>query len=189
MRYRFLVLLATLGSALLLHTGTAYAFVAFTEPIHRLFVFLHVFGAIIFLGNIIVSAMWMVGAKRTGDVHVLHFAAQSVVRGDRMFTLPGLLLILGPGLLIVGPWGGIPGTSWAELALALLILSGAIWLAVLIRLQKRMVELTRAAAEAKEGLDEHFYKLLKAWTMWGGIATLLPLLSFYLMVFKPKWWG
>lgn len=187
MRHR-LVFLLTFGLVAVFQTGAAYAMIAFTEPVHRTFVFLHIVGAVIFLGNIIVTAMWMAQAKRSGNSEVLHFASRTVIRGDWMFTLPGVVLILVPGLLTVGPWGGIPGASWAELALALFILSGAIWLAVLIPLQKKMVRLSGEAVGTGSALSEQFYKAMGGWMMWGGIATLLPMVSVYLMVYKPSLW-
>lgn len=189
MRGRFAAPFALVGISSVLWSTDAFAWVALTEPVHRTLVFFHVFGAILFMGNIVVSAMWMALAKRTRNAHVLHFASQSVARADKMFTVPGVLLILVPGLLTVGPWGGFPGTSWAELALALFVLSGLIWLVVLLPIQKRMVRLSKEAVESNAALDESFYRTVAQWNMWGGIATLLPLVTLYLMVYKPKLWG
>lgn len=180
---------ATLA-VILLAPSTAFAgWVSFSTPVHQTLVLLHVFGAIIFMGNIIVSAMWMTNAKRTGDTAVLYFASRMVVRADNVFTIPGIVLILGPGLLTVGPWGGFPTATWAEMALALFILSGVIWGAVLLPLQKRMLRMTREAVELKVGLSDGFYGALARWSAWGGVATLLPLVALYLMVFKPRLWG
>jgi uncharacterized membrane protein len=163
--------------------------ISFSTPVHQTFVFLHVFGAIIFMGNIIVTAMWMANAGKTRDANVIYYASRMVMRGDAIFTTPGVILIVGGGLLTVGPWGGFPGASWAELALASFILSGIIWGVVLLPLQKRMVRISREAVEMKIGLSDSYYGVLRKWTMWGGIATLLPMMALYLMVFKPQLWG
>jgi uncharacterized membrane protein len=189
MHGRFAVPLVAVGLSSFVGATDAFAWVALTEPVHRTLVFFHIFGAILFMGNIIVTAMWMAQARRTQNAHVLHFASQSVMRADTIFTIPGILLILIPGLLTVGPWGGIPGASWAELGLAFFLLSGLIWLVMLLRLQKRMVRLSGQAVESNAALDESFHRTLGQWMMWGGIATLLPLASLYLMVYKPKLWG
>jgi uncharacterized membrane protein len=167
----------------------AFAFVSLTEPVHRTLVFFHLVGVILFMGNIIVTAMWMSQARRTQNAQVLHFASRSLMRSDTIFTVPGILLILVPGLLTVGPWGGFPGASWAELGLAFFLLSGLIWLIVLLRLQKRMVRLSQEAVESSSELGEPFYRAASQWMMWGGIATLLPMATLYLMVYKPKLWG
>jgi uncharacterized membrane protein len=189
MGFRFDRLLAVAGLILLFEAANAHAWVAFTEPVHRTLAFFHVFGAIIFVGNIIVSASWMAQAKRSQSAEVLHFAARAVMRADWLFTLPGILLILVTGLLTIGPWGGFGKASWAELALALLVLAGLIWLVVLVRLQKRMIVMTRETIESAGALGESFHTTLRRWMVWGGVATLLPLVSLYLMVYKPKLWG
>lgn len=158
--------------------------------VHDAVVFLHVFGAILFMGNIVVSAMWMAQAKRTRNTAVLHYASLSVMRADRLFTIPGILLIVVPGILAMGKYGGFgAGAPWAELALALFILSGIIWAAILLRMQKRMIRVSGAAVESGGEVDESFYKTLRKWNMWGGIATLLPFASLILMVFKPTLWS
>lgn len=182
--------IATLTVAVLLAPSPASAeWISFSTPVHQTFVLLHVFGAILFMGNIIVTAMWMANAKRTRDASVLYFASRMVMRADAVLTLPGIMLILVPGLLSLGPWGGFPTATWAEMSLALFIVSGVIWGALLLPLQKRMVRMTREAVELKIGLSDQYYGVLTRWNMWGGIATLLPLVALYLMVFKPHLWG
>jgi len=167
----------------------AHAWVALSGPMHTTMVFLHILGAVLFLGNIIVSAMWVAQARRAGDAAVLHFAATSVMRADWLFTLPGIVLILVTGLLAAGRWGGFPGTAWVELALTLLIVSGVIWLGVLLRLQRQMIRLTaQAVSSGGAVVDERIESVLRRWIIWGGIATLLPLISLVLMVFKPALW-
>jgi uncharacterized membrane protein len=180
---------AVVGAAVLFDTTTAYAFVRLSETVHSAMVFLHVLGSILFLGNIIVSAMWMSQAKRTRSAAVLHFAARSVMRADWLFTLPGIVMILVSGLLTVGKGGEDTSLAWAELALALFILSGIIWGAVLQRLQRRMLRMTAEADESGGGLDEPILGVLRRWMMWGGIATLLLVAALVLMVFKPPLWG
>lgn len=160
-----------------------------SESVHTTMVCLHVLGVVLFLGNLIVSAMWMAQARRTRNAAVLHFAARSVMRADWLFTLPGIVLILSTGLLTVGKWGGFPNAAWAEVALALFVLSGVIWGAGLLRLQKRMIRMTAEAVESGGGLDEPILGVLRRWMMWGGIATLLPLAALVLMIFKPRLWG
>jgi uncharacterized membrane protein len=112
-----------------------------------------------------------------------------IMRADALFTVPGIILILAPGLMTVGPWGGFPGASWAELALALFLLSGLIWGVVLLPLQRRMVRITQEAVQMRVGLSDDFYSVLTKWNVFGGMATLLPLVALYLMVFKPRLWG
>ena len=68
---------------------------------------LHIAGAVIFLGNIIVTGAWMLMAERTRSISVIHFSAKAVIRADLLFTLPGVLLILMNGFVMVfSAWGG-----------------------------------------------------------------------------------
>jgi len=155
---------------------------------HRFLVLVHIFAAILFMGNIVVSAMWMTRARRTGNTAVLHFASRTLMRADWLFTLPGGLLLVGSGLLTMGVWGGFGRAHWAEMGLALFLLTFLIWVVALIPLQKRMIQLTGEAIELKIGLSDEFHKTHKRWAMWGGIATLLPFVALFLMVFKPMLW-
>ena len=61
--------------------------------------FLHIAGAVIFLGNIIVTGAWMLMAERTNISRFIHFSAKAVIRADFLFTLPGVLLVLISGLI------------------------------------------------------------------------------------------
>ena len=70
-------------------------------------VFLHIAGAVVFLGNIIVTGVWMLLAERTRSIPVIHFSAKAVIRADFLFTLPGVLLLVMNGLvMVVARWGG-----------------------------------------------------------------------------------
>jgi len=167
----------------------AFAFVELAPRTRQVLVFLHVLGAVLFLGNIVVTAMWMAMAKRTRDANAINFACRAVIRADWMFTLPGIIMILVPGLLIMQPFGGMGAASWIDMSLTLFLASGIIWGAALIPLQKRMAELTREASELHMALSDRFYVVYRRWAMWGGIATILPFIALYLMVTKPKLWG
>ena len=74
---------------------------------YRWHTFLHIAGAVVFLGNIIVTAAWMFMAERTRSIDVIHFSAKAVIRADLLFTLPGVLLVLMNGYaMVLDRWGG-----------------------------------------------------------------------------------
>ena len=93
--------------------------------------FMHIAGAVVFLGNIIVTAAWMLMADLSRSVKVMHFSAKAVIRADLLFTLPGVLLVLMNGFAMVfSRWGGrdaLYDFTWISLALALFTVSGVIW--------------------------------------------------------------
>ena len=149
--------------------------------------FMHIAGAVIFLGNIIVTGAWMLMAERTGSPRVMHFSAKAVIRADFLFTLPGVLLVLLNGLFMAyARWEGVfHDVSWISVALALFTISGIIWVGALLRFQHRMAVLSAKLDDA-DCLSPEFYSSLHKWYFWGVVAILLPLGSLYLMVFKPS---
>ncbi|MEO8607431.1 MAG: DUF2269 family protein [Chloroflexota bacterium] len=147
---------------------------------------MHILGAVLFIGNITVTAAWMILVVRSGQAKLVHFGARAVNQADLLFTVPGVLLIFLNGLTLAPAFGGTPwSVSWIAAALALLILSGIVWLWFLLRYQNQMVELSASG----EQLSAKFMLVFRNWGIWGGIATVLPIISLVLMVFKPTLWG
>jgi uncharacterized membrane protein len=147
-------------------------------------VFLHVLGAVLFMGNIIVSALWMVIAEQSGDKAAMRFAAGALNWADVVFTAPGIFLLLVNGFILAyAAWDGLT-QSWIISALMLFILSGVIWAVFLIPLQARLIALSSSA----DALPATFFSALRRWYVWGTVATITPLVSLFLMVFKPQLW-
>ena len=68
---------------------------------------MHIIGAILFIGNIVIAAAWMTLAMFTRQVKVLHFAAKAVNMADILFTIPGVLLIFINGVFLAPAFGGV----------------------------------------------------------------------------------
>ena len=166
------------------------AAVAVSLPLfpYRMHTFLHIAGAVVFLGNIVVTAAWMLMAERSRSLNVIHFSAKAVIRADLLFTLPVVLLILLNGTAMVlarwGGWGAFHEMSWISLALALFTLSGAIWVGILITVQHRTAVCSDPSGYEGEPPAKFLSALLR-WYFWGAIAIALPVCSLYLMVTKP----
>ena len=146
---------------------------------------MHILGVILFLGNIIVTAWWKLMADRHGDPIVVAFAQRQVTLTDFVFTAGGgaLLLLGGLGNAL---WYGmdylhIPWLSWS---LGLFIASGVIWAAILIPVQIKQARLARAFAKGGS-IPAEYRRLGRIWNGFGLLATMLPLIAVYLMVFKP----
>jgi uncharacterized membrane protein len=148
---------------------------------------MHILGAVLFIGNIVITAVWIILAVRTGQPAVAHFAAKAVTQADLLFTIPGVLLIFLNGLVLAPVYGdgNFLAVSWVVAALILLILSGVVWAGFLLRYQSQLVELSASADQ----LSSEFMIAFRNWGIWGGVATVLPLTSLILMVFKPTLWG
>ncbi len=152
---------------------------------------LHVTGAILFIGNIVVTTAWMLLAERSGDRAVLSFASNGVLLADALFTAPGVLLILLNGLALAGKlygWADFHQTSWILASLILLTLSGVVWAGFLLRYQFQMVRISRDAVSADVPLPADYFSVLRRWYVGGTVATLLPIVSLLLMIYKPALW-
>jgi uncharacterized membrane protein len=146
---------------------------------------LHVLGVVIFLGNIIVTAWWKVMADRTGEPRIIAFAQRQVTLTDFIFTAGGVALILATG---VGNAAihqmDIWHTRWLAWGMGLFIVSGVIWVAVLIPVQVLQARMARAFAGGGP-IPEGYWRLGNLWMIFGIVATVLPLVNIYWMVFKP----
>jgi uncharacterized membrane protein len=147
---------------------------------------LHVLAVVMFVGNITTGLFWHSHALRTRDPRLIAHVMDGVIRSDSVFTVPSVLVILATGIL-AAIQGGFPilGTSWILWTLVLFVLSGAIFMARLGPLQRRLRTLAESGA-ASGTFDLEAYRRMSAqWYLWGAIATLAPIAGIGLMVLKP----
>ena len=134
--------------------------------------------------------MWMISAERTREDSVIAFAVRGVARADYLFTGPGVILVLGNGMALAasrwGGWDGFHEQAWITAALGLFALSGVVWAGFLLRYQATMLAMANSSTGI--GANADFTAVLHRWYAWGAVATLLPLVSLYLMVTKPTLW-
>jgi uncharacterized membrane protein len=146
----------------------------------------HVLAVVMFLGNIVTGVFWHKHALGTRDPRLLAHAMDGVRRSDRLFTMPGVFLILGSGIW-AAIQGGFPmlGTPWILWTIALFAVSGIVFGARLAPLQKRLHALADAGAKGGAFDLAAYEKLSRQWDFWGAVATVTPLLGVALMVLKP----
>ena len=146
---------------------------------------LHILAAVVFVGNIITSAFWKTRADKSGNLETIAITSRSLLQADYIFTAPGIAVLLVTGIWMVGlsDWARFQ-EPWLGISFVLLIITGIIWLAVLLPQQRRMVRLAQEGAAAG-ALSPDYRKAGRIWAMFGGVATLLPVLILFLMVFKP----
>ncbi len=145
---------------------------------------IHLFGVTIFLGNIIVTAVWKMLADKTRSPAIVAYAQHLVTITDLSFTAVGVMLILVSGHLMAPNFGGIDAVYWLTFGWWLFIASGIIWVLILIPLQVKQAKLAKVFA-TKEEIPKLYWTLSKYWAIFGIIATILPLVNLYFMVFKP----
>ena len=155
--------------------------------LHDFYKSLHILGAVLFLGNIIITGIWMFLAEKTKNISVIQFAIKAVNWMDVFFTAPGAALILLSGLLQAPHHGGVYSQGWILAGLILFSLSGVILFVFLIPDQHRLISLSSQLTKGGK-LSSKFFQILHRWYFWGIIATILPLISLVIMILKPKLW-
>jgi uncharacterized membrane protein len=147
---------------------------------------LHLLGVVLFLGNIIITGWWKFMADRTLNPQIIAFAQRQVTLTDYVFTAGGAALLLAAG------WGNaalhgmdIFSMRWLSWGFWLFNLSGLIWVSILIPEQIRQARMAAIFTRTEE-IPDAYWRSVKKWYVWGSIATVLPLLNLYWMVFKPN---
>ncbi len=146
---------------------------------------LHIFGAVLFLGNIIVTAFWKTFADLSKDWRVIAFSQKLVTYTDIFFTTVGVLIIAITGILMAKQYANYLHLKWIAWGISLFIASGIIWLSILIPLQIKL-HIIAKKFKTNQKVSEEYWKLEKFWMIFGIIATVLPLMNLYWMVFKPN---
>lgn len=152
---------------------------------HDAWLALHVLGVVLFLGNIIVTAVWKVLADRTKSPPVVAYAQRLVTITDVAFTATGVVLIIVSGQVMAEDYGGVfSGPAWLTIGWSLFIASGVIWVAALIPIEVMQARLASGFRDAPT-IPDRYWRLSRMWAVFGVIATLLPLANLYFMTFKP----
>ena len=150
---------------------------------------LHILGAVLFMGGIVSTTVWMAMAQTTRDTGVMHFASKTARSVDLLVIAPSVVLVLLSGLAITvdrwGGWGGFHEFRWIETALTLFVVAAAIWAIFLRRYQSRLVNLCGQAVQSKSPLDRTYYGALQRWYFWSGVTIVISIAILYLMVAKP----
>jgi uncharacterized membrane protein len=147
---------------------------------------LHVIAVVMFLGNITTGLFWKEHADRTRDPRLIAHALAGIIASDRIFTVPGVLLITVAGLT-TAIVGGIPllRTGWVVWGIVMFALSGVAFMGWVAPLQKRMLKLMQTGVESGAPDWAAYARLSRVWGLWGAVALLLPLAVLILMVLKP----
>src|SRR5262245_10521910 len=147
---------------------------------------LHILGVVMFLGNITTGIFWKEHADRTRDPRAIAHVLAGIIASDRLFTVPGVMLIIAAGVT-AAIVGGFPllRTGWVFWGIVLFTLSGIAFMGWVAPLQKRMLKLMQAGVESGAPDWAAYQKLSRAWAFWGAVALLLPLSVLLLMVMKP----
>lgn len=147
---------------------------------------IHIVAVIAFLGNITTGLFWHAHAARTRDARILAHTMDGIIRSDRLFTIPGVLLIVGAGFAAAVS-GGHPilGTGWILWTIVLFSISGLVFGIRVAPLQQKLRALATAGTNPA-GFDyDGYHAVARRWEFWGAVALLTPVAGLFLMVLKP----
>ncbi len=146
---------------------------------------LHVLAAVVFLGNIYTGLFWASRARRARDFKLLQHTFASIIRSDRYFTNPGVIVLVASGIgAALLAKISLLSTGWIFWSLVLISLSGAVFGLRLVPLQRQLAALC-ASAQGTEDDWREFEALYRSWKWWGDVALLAPFVAAVLMVLKP----
>jgi uncharacterized membrane protein len=147
---------------------------------------LHILAVVLFLGNIITGVFWKAHGDRTGDPRIMAHTLGGIIRSDRWFTIPGVVLIIGFGIG-AAMHANLPilGTGWILQSLILFLISGLAFVGQVAPLQRKLEALAMEGASGGRWDPVAYRRLSRRWELWGAVAVLTPLAALVLMVFKP----
>lgn len=130
---------------------------------------------------------WHAHAARSADPRLLAHTVDGIIRSDRLFTLPGVLLIVasGVGTAVIGGYP-ILGTPWILWSIILFGVSGLVFMLRVAPLQLELRALAQAGLGPGPFDFERYRSLARTWELWGAVALLTPVAALVLMVLKPS---
>lgn len=144
----------------------------------------HIFGAVIFLGNIVVTAFWKTFADISQDWRIIAFSQRLVTYTDICFTAVGAMILAVSGFFLARYYPEYWHITWIVCGVRFFIASALIWVVLLLPLQCKLQKMAGNFKVSQSIPKQYwFYELL-----WGGLGTvaiILVLVSLYFMVFKP----
>ena len=146
---------------------------------------IHLLAVVAFLGNITTGLFWMRYAVKTNDVRIIHYRAKGIIKSDRLFTIPGVLIITAGGFF-AAIYAGVPllRTGWIFWPILLFTLSGVFFAYKVAPLQSKMKKYLTSSIQHNNYQAEKFVVLLKQWEFWALLALATPVISFFMMILK-----
>ncbi|MDX1593975.1 MAG: DUF2269 family protein [Gammaproteobacteria bacterium] len=150
---------------------------------YALLKFVHVGGAVLFLGTLLLSGVWMRRALAAREAPSLEFALDGVGATDLRVAAPGAaLLLVGGGGLLVGGGGELATQAWLSGGILLFLVAALGWAVGLVPLQRQMRHALRGAGRE---LPEACLRHGRHWHWAHLVTTLAAFAGLFLMVVRP----
>lgn len=152
---------------------------------YYIFKYLHIFGIVLLMGNVTVTAVWKVFADRSKDWRIIRFGQSMVTGTDFGLTIPGIILTMvgGYGLIWAGEYSLIE-PAWLLWSQIMFAIAGTIWLGILVPVQIKQARMAKAF-DGEASLTPRYRRLSWIWIIWGLISFVPLMAAMYLMIAKP----
>lgn len=148
---------------------------------------IHIIAVIVFLGNIFTGLFWMNLATKTKNVQIISYTIGGIIKSDRWFTIPGVIVITAGGI-ITAVYGNLPllRTGWIFWSIIMFTVSGIafVWKVAPLQLKIHQLVKGKTATDNEAHFWSQYQKLYKAWDVWGAVAIITPALALIMMVLK-----
>lgn len=145
---------------------------------------LHILSSTFLFGTGIGSAWYMLFANISRDVRAIAVVSKYVVIADVVFTATTAIIQPLTGFYLIHLAGYPLHSRWIMWAIALYVLAGACWLAV-VWLQMRLRDLAQEAVGTGAELTPRYWHYFRIWVALGVPAFFAFVVIFWLMVAKP----
>jgi uncharacterized membrane protein len=144
----------------------------------------HVLAVVVLLGNLLMAPFWRKRLAAVGGAQARAAANRSVRVADLMFTLPGWVLVLATGImLIINRPLGMRG-GWLHLSLLLFLGWLVLWHVLVLRARKAMIAQAEEAASGGQASAE-LAQYERQWQQWSYVSAGIVGLILILMLTKP----
>jgi uncharacterized membrane protein len=145
----------------------------------------HVLAVVVLLGNLLMTPFWRKRLAALGGVQARAAANRSVRVADLIFTLPGWVVVLATGIMLI-IYRGMHG-GWLHLSLLLFLGWLICWHLLVLPARKAMIAQAEEAAsggQAPPELAQHE----RQWQQWSYLTAAIAVLILILMVAQPALW-
>jgi len=145
---------------------------------------LHVLAVVVLLGNLLMAPFWRKRLVALGGAQARAVANRSVRMADFAFTLPGWVVVLATGIMLIIARGWPRPHGWLDLSLLLFLGWLILWHVLVLRARKAMItqaEEAAAGGQAPAELAQHE----RQWQQWSYVSAALVVLILILMVTQP----
>ncbi len=143
----------------------------------------HIVGAMLFIGTGFGSAWYKMRAHRSSDLRVIAWCDREIVRADWFFTVPSGVLMPVTGLWLAYlyrlPWT----TPWILRGIVGYTIAGIFWLPA-AALQLRMRRIVDACLASNEPLPAAYHRAQRQWMLLGGPSFAAAVYTLWVMVAK-----